>query len=384
MFSFAKLASTGAAALAILAALAAAPGSAAAATTAPSSSPVVAATDTLAGGYGYWEASANGAVTALAGAHSFGSALGRSTSPIVSIAATNSAEGYYELAADGAVYGYGDVHFYGSGRGRAANSFIQIAVTPDDKGYWLVSSSGQVFTYGDAHAYGSTAANAAKAHKPAPRVYGFVSMLDGKGYWEITGGAAPGLTAFGDAVGQVAGAQHPAGTVAALARAYTRGFRWAVLTDGQVWAVVVSANVPGANPTPALPKPKPVPYAVTPWDQFLSCKTVGKSVTINISVSASISVLKMGYLPTNISGHVVGAPTPANTWVVTSHSPARAENYGGYMVDVSFALAPRITFPAGQARYVISYAKFPLKLEIMGKVQPIVFHKLAIPGSKCK
>ena len=108
-----------------------------------------------AGGAG-WEASAEGTVTAVGGARTYGSLTFQPNMPIVGMAATPDRRGYWLVAADGGVFSFGDAQFYGStGAIHLNQPIVGMAPSHDGRGYWMVAADGGVFSFGDAPFYGS-------------------------------------------------------------------------------------------------------------------------------------------------------------------------------------------------------------------------------------
>ncbi|HVL92430.1 MAG TPA: CAP domain-containing protein [Acidimicrobiales bacterium] len=175
----------------------------------------------------------------LAGAggetHSFGAATRlagvRSSSPVVSIAATADGSGTWTAAADGSVFAQGTAGYFGSMSGRGlSHPVVGMAVTPSGKGYWLVARDGGIFAFGDAAFAGST--GAIRLNQP---IVGMAADPDGAGYWFVA--ADGGVFAFdapfaGSATGKLTGddkvtgmAAHPSG----------QGY-WLVTARGTVFA----------------------------------------------------------------------------------------------------------------------------------------------------
>ncbi len=131
--------------------------------------------------HGFWLASADGRVTGVDRARSFGSAPNlRLYAPIVGMAAAPDGQGYWLVAADGGgVFSFGDAVYYGSMVGkRLAQSVVGIAATPDGRGYWLVEADGAVFAFGDATFYGSLGGKQLWA-----TIAGMAATPSGTGYW---------------------------------------------------------------------------------------------------------------------------------------------------------------------------------------------------------
>jgi hypothetical protein len=144
---------------------------------------------------GYWLASADGEVTAVGGAPSYGSAATvHLYAPIIGMAPTPDGHGYWLVALDGGIFPFGDAVDYGSMAGHPlAEPIVGMAPTPDGHGYWLVAADGGIFTFGDAAFYGSMG-----AHHLAQPVVGMAATPDGHGYWLVA--ADGGIFTFGDAV----------------------------------------------------------------------------------------------------------------------------------------------------------------------------------------
>jgi len=146
---------------------------------------------------GYIAYSANGSVSALAGATNYGSA--HTSAPIVGGASVPGGGGYWLVASDGTVYTFGDAKSYGdtytdgltgfSGSKPLNAPIVGMAVTPNGGGYWLVASDGGVFDFGNAPFLGSTytyGITGLTGSKPlnAP-ITAIVSTPTGNGYWLI-------------------------------------------------------------------------------------------------------------------------------------------------------------------------------------------------------
>jgi len=120
----------------------------------------------------------DGWVQALVGATWHGSALGRTTSPVVGIASTPSGHGYWLAAADGQVFGEGQATVYGEALGRTTSPVVGIVATPSGHGYWLFAADGQVFGEGQATVYGTSPG----------RIVAAARTPDGRGYWMLAAG----------------------------------------------------------------------------------------------------------------------------------------------------------------------------------------------------
>jgi titin len=182
-------------------------------------------------GKGYWVVGANGAVKAFGDAKLYGSLVGHTRSPIISMAATPDGEGYWLLAANGAVSAFGNARSYGSTVTRHLNQpVVAMAVTPDGHGYWLIAADGGVFTFGNAHFYGSAAQ--AKLRQP---VVGFAAAPSGTGYWLVTSTGV--VLPFGSARshGSVSDTKL-VGTVVGIAAAPDGRGYWLAAKDGGVFA----------------------------------------------------------------------------------------------------------------------------------------------------
>ena len=142
---------------------------------------------------GYWLIGADGSVYPFGDAKSEGAAGGKvRTDPVVGAAATVDGKGYWLVTAAGKVMAFGDAGYYGSVTTRLKDRVVSIAATTDGKGYLIASSDGGVFTFGDAKYRGSMGG------RPLPRL--IVSMAvtpDGEGYW--LAGAGGVVYHFGDA-----------------------------------------------------------------------------------------------------------------------------------------------------------------------------------------
>jgi hypothetical protein len=147
---------------------------------------------TLTNGQGYWEAEANGVVSAFGQAQNYGSMQGQTlNSPIVSMAATPDGKGYWLVAADGGIFNFGDAAFYGSaGAYKLIQPIVGMTSTPDGKGYWLVAADGGIFSFGDALFHGSMGGK--RLNQP---IVGIANDATTGGYWEVA--ADGGIFSFG-------------------------------------------------------------------------------------------------------------------------------------------------------------------------------------------
>ena len=184
------------------------------------------------GPYGYYEATASGAVYVYGNLARCGSLAGHElTSPVVAMAATAYGAGYW-LATATSVHAFGDAGRFAA---KGADGVVAMAATADGAGYWLVSRSGQVWAYGDARSYGGG--------KPATPVVGIAPSADGKGYWTVS--SAGVVSGFGDARVSRA-ASGLAGTVGIATDRATGGY-WLTSATGSVYNGGSSAygSVPG-------------------------------------------------------------------------------------------------------------------------------------------
>jgi hypothetical protein len=192
----------------------------------------VGATPPTAANPGLLVATAEGAVSALGSAKSFGSPAQSGltlAAPIVSMASTPDRSGYWLLGGDGGVFTYGDASFYGSTGGMKLNApVVGMAPTSDGHGYWLVASDGGIFTFGDAPFYGST--GGMKLNAP---VVGMAPTSDGHGYWLVASDG--GIFTFGDApfYGSAAGS---GGSFTSVAPTPDGGGYWLVDSAGDVFS----------------------------------------------------------------------------------------------------------------------------------------------------
>ena len=143
---------------------------------------------------GMWMLAANGRVTAISGARSYGDLVGKSlNAPARVLVATPTGHGYWIAATDGGIFGFGDAKFYGSmGAHHLNQPIVGMARTPSGKGYWMVASDGGIFGFGDAKFYGSTGA----MHLNQP-IVGMTPTPTGHGYWLVA--TDGGIFGFGDA-----------------------------------------------------------------------------------------------------------------------------------------------------------------------------------------
>jgi hypothetical protein len=63
------------------------------------------------------------------------------------MAATSNSQGYWMVASDGGIFSFGNAQFYGSASGKSASPITGMAADPATGGYWEVSSNGGVFAY---------------------------------------------------------------------------------------------------------------------------------------------------------------------------------------------------------------------------------------------
>lgn len=112
---------------------------------------------------GYWTTTAAGRVRPYEGAGNYGSMpRGKTSGPIVGIAATPDGGGYWLVASDGGVFAFGDAGFDGSAAEmKPRRHYVGVTPSPDGGGYWLVASNGDVINFGDAVFYGSLAGSRA-------------------------------------------------------------------------------------------------------------------------------------------------------------------------------------------------------------------------------
>jgi hypothetical protein len=143
---------------------------------------------------GYWLAAADGGIFTFGDAGYFGSTGAiHLNKPIVGMASTIDADGYWLVATDGGIFSFGDAQFFGStGAIHLNQPIVGMAPTPDDGGYWLVASDGGIFSFGDAQFFGST--GAIHLNKP---IVGMAATPDGDGYWLVASDG--GIFSFGDA-----------------------------------------------------------------------------------------------------------------------------------------------------------------------------------------
>ena len=102
-------------------------------------------------------------------------AAGRSTPPIVGMAATSDGGGYWEVASDGGIFSFGDAAFHGSMGGKPLNAAIVGMAAASRGGYWELASDGGVFSF-SAPFYGS------RAGLGADRFFAIVPGLGSTGY----------------------------------------------------------------------------------------------------------------------------------------------------------------------------------------------------------
>jgi hypothetical protein len=161
---------------------------------------------------GYWLAAADGGIFTFGDAGYFGSTGAiHLNKPIVGMAATIDAMGYWLVASDGGIFTFGDAQFFGStGAIHLNKPIVGLATTPDGLGYWLVASDGGIFSFGDAPFLGST--GAINLNKP---IVGLAATPDGLGYWLVASDG--GIFTFGDAPFDGSSASPGAGSFVSIA-----------------------------------------------------------------------------------------------------------------------------------------------------------------------
>ena len=199
-------------------------------------SPIVGAAS--AGGAGWWDVAADGAVFSFDGSSFHGSAVGALAAPIVGMAATASGGGYWLVASDGGVFTFGDATFRGStGAIHLNRPIVGMAATASGGGYWLVASDGGVFTFGDATFRGSTGA----IHLNRP-IVGMAATASGGGYWLVASDG--GVFTFGDATFRGStGATSTAPISAIIATPSGKGY-WTTATDAQTYSFGDAPGLP--------------------------------------------------------------------------------------------------------------------------------------------
>jgi hypothetical protein len=105
-------------------------------------------------GGGSLAASADGAVSAVKPAQTYGNASDAElNAPIVGIAPTPDGHGYWLVAADGGIFAYGDAGYHGAPTTDDATGFngyaLGMSSTPDGQGYLVFNNFGAL-AYGDA------------------------------------------------------------------------------------------------------------------------------------------------------------------------------------------------------------------------------------------
>jgi uncharacterized protein YkwD len=180
-------------------------------------------------GDGWWEAHADGSVSAREGAPDHGSVTVPLNAPVVGIASTPSGDGIWLVAADGGVFALGAADFLGSaGSIPLVAPVVGLAVSPTGNGYWLVAGDGGVFSYGDAAFAGSTGALELLQPIEAMSV-----TQSGDGYWLLASDG--GVFAFGDAefLGSAGGKRRTDPVVGVLATRSGQGY-WLLSSRGVV------------------------------------------------------------------------------------------------------------------------------------------------------
>ena len=153
-------------------------------------------------GKGYWLVGSDGGVFTFGDAGFYGSCptLGSGctdlVAPIVGITPTNNGKGYWEVAGDGGVFAFGDAIYSGSAIGNSTSPVVSIAASAGG-GYWVVDAQGNVHAFGTAPSVGDCTNTGSGCQKLAAPIVSIQATPDGKGYWLI--GADGGVFAFGDA-----------------------------------------------------------------------------------------------------------------------------------------------------------------------------------------
>lgn len=137
-------------------------------------------------GNGYWQASAEGLITAYGDAASYGDPLGLLAQPVSGIASHPTKFGYVMVARDGGAFCFGGCPFEGSLPGSdvvPAAPIIAIALTATGNGYWMLGADGGVFSFGDAVFHGSAFGDIGY---PTNQATGICRSHGGAGYVIVT------------------------------------------------------------------------------------------------------------------------------------------------------------------------------------------------------
>jgi hypothetical protein len=128
-------------------------------------------------GNGYWLVARDGGIFNFGDAVFRGSAVGKTSQPIVGMTSTATGKGYWLVSSDGSVYPFGDAVSYGSAAGRSGQPVVGVARAASGTGYWLGTTDGAVFSFGSAADYGSGASMSP--------IVGVAATPTGKGYWLV-------------------------------------------------------------------------------------------------------------------------------------------------------------------------------------------------------
>ncbi|MDQ1479800.1 MAG: hypothetical protein QOI44_661, partial [Actinomycetota bacterium] len=171
----------------------------------------------------------DGAIFNFGGARFFGSAVGRTTAPVVGIAVDHATGGYWLASSDGNVYNF-KAPYLGSTRGMHLNQpIVGIAATAKGDGYWLVARDGGIFAFGKARFYGSTGG----MHLNQP-IVGIAGNERSGGYWLVASDG--GIFAFHAPFHGSTGAMHLNQPIVGMVEsASSRGY-WLVASDGGVFS----------------------------------------------------------------------------------------------------------------------------------------------------
>ena len=251
--------------------------------------------------FGYDLVEADGAVTAVGGAVSYGSVSNTSlVAPIVALLPTPDRKGYWLIGADGSVFPFGDARAEGGAGGKVrADPVVGAAASAGGLGYWLVTASGKVMAFGDARSYGSIGV----LHHD--RAVAIVATPDGRGYWIACrrGGVFP----FGDAKyhGSMAGRPMDHFIVAMAATADGGGY-WLAGAGGEIFHFGDAVNL--EPPTPVTTRSPFVGIAV---DSSGTGAWTAKQDGVVLNFGTAVDHGSLGVAPASRVTAIAAMPIPS-------------------------------------------------------------------------